>query len=566
MNTACQTRLGCPESHGWVSARRATKRLDESARIPFFRTLRTPTASRMKVTAALGAVIAVLVSGGHRERVARGLGRERPRASSAPASTARRTFRSQAAPALDGAVQVVSTYFSSYALMPDGTVWAWGGNVCGPARRRRPRHPYHAGAGPGPHRRHSDRGGRRACDRAPRGRSRRDMGRRTAGARSATARPRTGAAGTGNQPGLVPVYPNVQGAVAVAAGGADDAVLLSNGTVLAWGENRSGQLGDGTTEEKDVPTPVAGLTGVRAIALGGESSLGGHLLALRSDGTVWAAGEQRRTASSATARPTSSSVAVRVSGLSGVSAISASADHSLALLSGRRGDGVGWGQLRPARRAGRATVCRRAYLCDLVPVRIGVSATAISAGRLYSLVDLARAGARVRLTTSACCSARPGLPAPSPPLVPALSGVSAISAGRIPLAGARRARLRAVTTQMGDLDRPRCPSVEGAQLVARPPSPLVVAPSPFARPGRNRLSDERGRAAGASFLFFTEDVRKLNSVDFLDKRIKAPSPKSGPGADSCSVQEWNRGRPSSSPRLGLRRTPREGSVRVVGIL
>src|SRR5437660_2343145 len=37
----------------------------------------------------------------------------------------------EAALSLGGAVQLASTYFSSYALMPDGTVSAWGGNLFG---------------------------------------------------------------------------------------------------------------------------------------------------------------------------------------------------------------------------------------------------------------------------------------------------------------------------------------------------------------------------------------------------------------------------------------------------
>ena len=336
----------------------------------------------MKVTAALGAVIAMLALAGTANASLVGWGAnghgELGAGFNGPPHVP-----VEAAPALDGAVQVVSTYFSSYALMPDGTVWAWGGNVWGQLGD-----------------------GDRATHIAPvqvqglTGVTQIAAGGAHAIALLSTGRVATwgadgwgtlgngttahGRRGSGNQPGLVPVFPNVQGAVAVAAGGADDAVLLSNGTVLGWGENRSGQLGDGTTEEKDLPTPVAGLTGVRAIALGGESSLGGHLLALRTDGTVWAAGGNG-VGQLGDGTTTSSSVAVRVSGVSGVSAISASADHSLALLS--EGGVMAWGGDTFGQLGVRPTaVCHRASLCDPVPVRTGVSATAIAAGRLYSLV------------------------------------------------------------------------------------------------------------------------------------------------------------------------------------
>jgi hypothetical protein len=35
--------------------------------------------------------------------------------------------------------------------------------------------------------------------------------------------------------------------------------LLSDGTVVAWGANEHGQLGDGSTEASEVPVPVSGL-------------------------------------------------------------------------------------------------------------------------------------------------------------------------------------------------------------------------------------------------------------------------------------------------------------------
>ena len=60
----------------------------------------------------------------------------------------------------------------------------------------------------------------------------------------------------------------------------------SDGTVWAWGDNRFGQLGDGTTTTRLAPVQVTGLTGVTQVAGGCV-----HSLALRSDGTVWAWGD-----------------------------------------------------------------------------------------------------------------------------------------------------------------------------------------------------------------------------------------------------------------------------------
>lgn len=60
--------------------------------------------------------------------------------------------------------------------------------------------------------------------------------------------------------------------------------LKSDGTIWAWGDNAYGQLGDSTTISlgSNVATQVLGLTNVISIT-GGQR----HSIALRSDGTVW---------------------------------------------------------------------------------------------------------------------------------------------------------------------------------------------------------------------------------------------------------------------------------------
>ena len=49
--------------------------------------------------------------------------------------------------------------------------------------------------------------------------------------------------------------------------------LLENGTVMAWGGNEYGQLGDGTTTASGTPVEVEGLTGATGISGGGYDSL-----------------------------------------------------------------------------------------------------------------------------------------------------------------------------------------------------------------------------------------------------------------------------------------------------
>jgi alpha-tubulin suppressor-like RCC1 family protein len=135
--------------------------------------------------------------------------------------------------------------------------------------------------------------------------------------------------GTTTNRGTPVSLPGLWGATvtAIAAGQYHSLALLQDGTVWAWGSNERGQLGDGTTTDRSTPMIVAGLSGVTAIAAGYN-----HSLALLSDGTVRAWGENGsgRLGDGTT---TDRSTPVNVAGLSGVIAIAAGYDHSLALLS-----------------------------------------------------------------------------------------------------------------------------------------------------------------------------------------------------------------------------------------
>ena len=87
---------------------------------------------------------------------------------------------------------------------------------------------------------------------------------------------------------------NLTTVAAVAAGGAHSLALLENSTVMAWGENSWGQLGDGTTDAHDRPRAVMvsateELTSVVAIAAGDDFSI-----ALLADGAVYGWGNNAR--------------------------------------------------------------------------------------------------------------------------------------------------------------------------------------------------------------------------------------------------------------------------------
>jgi alpha-tubulin suppressor-like RCC1 family protein/pimeloyl-ACP methyl ester carboxylesterase len=117
-------------------------------------------------------------------------------------------------------------------------------------------------------------------------------------------------------------------AIAGALDGGSGYALRSDGTVWAWGPNQNGELGDGTTTQSAVPVKVSGLTGVTAIA-----GSGGTGYALRSDGTVWEWGSIFDTPDDPTISHFSL-VPVKVSGLTGVTAIAGS--YAL------RSDGTVW--------------------------------------------------------------------------------------------------------------------------------------------------------------------------------------------------------------------------------
>lgn len=61
--------------------------------------------------------------------------------------------------------------------------------------------------------------------------------------------------------------------------------LKSDGTVWAWGDNRGGQLGDGTTVSRTTPAQVEGLGGVAKVTAGT-----GAAFAVTTTGSVWAWG------------------------------------------------------------------------------------------------------------------------------------------------------------------------------------------------------------------------------------------------------------------------------------
>jgi len=135
------------------------------------------------------------------------------------------------------------------------------------------------------------------------------------------------------------------GVIAIACGEVHALAVKSDGTVWAWGNNQNGQLGDGTLTNRTSPVQVVGvgnvglLSGVIAIACGRF-----HVVALKSDGTMVAWGQASQGQLGQNTNPPSTGFPVQVHGegnvgfLTSVISIGARGEGSMAITS----DGTLW--------------------------------------------------------------------------------------------------------------------------------------------------------------------------------------------------------------------------------
>jgi alpha-tubulin suppressor-like RCC1 family protein len=129
--------------------------------------------------------------------------------------------------------------------------------------------------------------------------------------------------------------PGLTGMTAVAATNVNSYAVKSDGSVWAWGDNMNGQLGQGTTSATPTPTPVKvlGLPGIFT-----EVSAGSHFaIARRNDGTLWGWGyNSDGNLGTGAPGPVAQHPPVQVFGLTGITSISSGLQHTVAL----RGDGA----------------------------------------------------------------------------------------------------------------------------------------------------------------------------------------------------------------------------------
>lgn len=122
--------------------------------------------------------------------------------------------------------------------------------------------------------------------------------------------------------------------LAVAAGLNHTVALRKDGTIWTWGDNRYGQLGNGSRDAGyGHPVKVAGLDGVVSVAAGER-----HSLALKEDGTVWSWGDNEHCQLGDATGVVGHTEPIMVNGLEGITAIAAGDYFSVAL----KDDGTLW--------------------------------------------------------------------------------------------------------------------------------------------------------------------------------------------------------------------------------
>jgi len=182
----------------------------------------------------------------------------------------------------------------------------------------------------------------------------------------------------GSNPAPVPV-PGLSGIVQIAAGDDYSLALRGDGSVWAWGHNNSGQLGDGTTTDKDRPEQLPGLTGLITRLIAGEQTS----YAITTGGTLLAWGSNSGGLLGTGASAGFAVTPAPVPGLAGVAQV-ASADFTTLAVAGSAGTMWAWGANSNGESGDGTTTAHSS------PEQTGLTGVSrVAAGRLMSAAVLA---------------------------------------------------------------------------------------------------------------------------------------------------------------------------------
>ncbi|HYC38792.1 MAG TPA: hypothetical protein VEC19_20360 [Usitatibacter sp.] len=154
---------------------------------------------------------------------------------------------------------------------------------------------------------------------------------------------------------------------AIAAGNGFSLALQNDGTVLSWGGNEDGRLGDSTLASHSTPQALPGFAAVRSLEAGPT-----HAAAVKQDGSVWGWGANRG-GQLALEAPTQRSTPT-AGPVNGTKSLSAGQFHTAAV----KDDGTvwtwgwnRWGQLGDGTIADRSTPARVSGVADVKSVAAG---------------------------------------------------------------------------------------------------------------------------------------------------------------------------------------------------
>lgn len=165
-----------------------------------------------------------------------------------------------------GAAQIGLSFFGGCALTPEGAVKCWGRNTDGRMGDGYTRNSIYSSAMPvagfGSGVAQIAVGWAHTCVRT------------VSGSVSCWGSNSLGVLGRGSLDGYDPMPAQVSGLGAgvtdLVSGVAHMCAKMSSGSVLCWGRNMEGQLGDGTLDDRGVPTPMVGLAGKQVTAIFAE--------------------------------------------------------------------------------------------------------------------------------------------------------------------------------------------------------------------------------------------------------------------------------------------------------